>query len=296
MLPTITSRLHRGTIIVADGAWGTSLLERGLPASRAPEWWTIERPDVIAHLAVEYVDAGAEIITTNTFGGSRFRLVPNGLGGRVADVNRTGVEIVRGAVGDRAYVSASIGPSGLLLEPHGDASAEAIRSGFDEQVAALAAAGPDLYCVETMTDAHEAALAVAAVRAAAPSAPVIATMTFDVTPRGSFTIMGVSVAKAARALEEAGATAVGANCGAGIDAMLEVARAFVATTILPVAIRANAGLPVRRGGRLVYPDDATHYAAVAAQIAQLGVSVIGGCCGTTPEHVRAVARAVRSGA
>ena len=287
-------RLLSGRVVVADGAWGTMLLDRGLPASRAPEWWTLERPDIISAIALEYVEAGAELVTTNTFGGSRFRLQPNGLREHVADVNRLGVEILRAAVGDRAYISSSIGPSGLLLTPHGDADPGEIRAGFEEQVSALASAQPDLYCVETMTDVEEAVLAVHAVRTVAPSAPVIATMTFDPTPRGPFTIMGVSVGEAARRLQDAGATAIGANCGTGIDAMLDVARAFRRSTPLPVAVRANAGLPQRKAGRLVYPDTPAHYAAAAKQMAALGVALIGGCCGTTPAHVRAVAAALRS--
>ena len=289
VLEPFAARLSRGTVI-ADGAWGTMLFERGLPPGRAPEWWTAERPDVIRAVAAEYLDAGAEIITTNTFGGSRFRLGPNGLAGRVDEVNRCGVELVREAAAGRAYVSASIGPSGLLLKPYGDADPDLIRDGFEEQITALAAAGADVFCVETMTDVREAVLAVTAVRRLVADATVIATMTFDVTPRGPFTVMGTSVAQAAAALEDAGADLVGANCGTGVESMREVARAFRTVTRRPLAMRANAGLPQRRGGRLVYPDSPSAYAAAAAGMAREGVAVVGGCCGTTPQHIAALRR------
>jgi 5-methyltetrahydrofolate--homocysteine methyltransferase len=288
----LLERLRRGDRVVGDGAWGTMLLDRGLPPGAAPESWTLERPDVITAIGQAYLDAGAEIITTNTFGGSRFRLAPQGLHDAVSEVNRRGVHLAAEVAGDRAYVSASIGPSGLVLQPYGDADPARVADGFEEQALALASAGADLFCVETMTDAHEAALAIGAVRRVAPSATVIATMTFDITPRGPYTVMGVSVAQAARALEGAGADVVGANCGTGVEAMLVVARALAAQTSVSIAIRANAGLPVRRGGRLRYPDSPQRYASTAVQMLELGVGVIGGCCGTTPDHIRALAALV----
>jgi 5-methyltetrahydrofolate--homocysteine methyltransferase len=285
----LLERLQRGDRVVGDGAWGTMLIDRGLPPGAAPESWTLARPDVITAIGRAYLDAGAEIITTNTFGGSRFRLAPQGLHDAVSEVNRRGVHLAAAVAQDRAYVSASIGPSGLVLQPYGDADPARIADGFEEQALALASAGADLFCVETMTDAHEAALAIGAVRRVAPSATVIATMTFDITPRGPYTVMGVSVAEAARALEGAGADVVGANCGSGVEAMLEVARALSAQTTLPIAIRANAGLPVRRRGRLLYPDSPQRYASTAVRMLDHGVRVIGGCCGTTPDHIRALA-------
>jgi 5-methyltetrahydrofolate--homocysteine methyltransferase len=289
-LEPLLDRVRRGTVI-ADGAWGSVLLARGLAAGRPPETWTLERPGAIAALAREYLDAGAEIVTTNTFGASPSRLRLHGLEDRLEEINRRGVEIARRAAGGRAYVSASIGPSGLLLQPLGDGDPAAIEEGFLRQIAAAAAAGTDAVCVETMTDLTEAALAIRAARSAAPGIPVIATMTFDLTPRGPHTIMGVSVAQAARGLEEAGADIVGANCGAGVDAMVEVARAFRRHTTLPIAVRPNAGLPERRGGSLVYHDTPERFASAAAALFAIGVAVLGGCCGTTPAHIRALAGA-----
>lgn len=293
-MESLLARVRRGEVIVGDGAWGTMFLDRGLPPGRAPESWTLERPGEIARLAREYFDAGARVITTNTFGGSPARLRQHGLADRLEDVNRTAVELVRDAVSDNAYVSASVGPTGLLLKPLGDADPAEIGEGFERQIQVLASAGADVICIETMTDLVEAGLAVAAARRVAPSAPIIATMTFDVTPRGPFTIMGVSIEQAARTLEEAGAHIVGANCGAGVEDMVEVARGFASHTGLPIAVRSNAGLPYRTGGRLVYPDSPDRFAAACAGLLAHRVAIVGGCCGTTPAHIQALARIVHA--
>lgn len=285
-------RLAEG-VIVGDGAWGTMLADRGLPAGDAPERWTLDRPDVITEIARAYADAGAELITTNTFGASPMRLAQHQLAEQCDAINRRGVELVRSAAAGRAYVSASIGPVGRLLAPLGDAHPDEVARGFEEQGRALVAAGADVICIETMTDIEEAKLAVCAVRRASADVPIIATMTFEMTPRGPFTIMGVSVAEAATQLPLAGADVVGANCGAGVEEMWSVAEAFRACATSPVAIQPNAGLPVRRDGRLVYPDSVDGFADAAAALRGLGVRVIGGCCGTTPAHIRAIRERLR---
>ena len=288
-------RVRQGCL-VADGAWGSMLIERGLAVGRAPETWTLERPDDITALGREYVEAGAEIITTNTFGGSPVRLGQHGLGDRVHDVNRRGVELARAAAAGRAYVSASVGPTGLMLQPLGDADPAVVEEGYREQIRALAASGTDVICIETMTDLVEATLAVRAARTVAPGLPIMATMTFDLTPRGPFTMMGVPVARAVEGLAAAGASIVGANCGNGVDAMAEVARAFQECTSLPIAVRPNAGLPERRGGRLVYLESPERFADAAAALVDRGIAIVGGCCGTTPAHIRALAARLRRGA
>jgi len=298
MTTDLLARLSHGEVIVGDGAWGTLLMERGLPAGRPPEWFALERPEVLAHIARLYLSAGAELVTTDTFGGSSLRLRLHGLESDAERINRHAVEAVRHPVMERrangahAYVSASVGPTGLLLEPHGDAKPDDVAAAFRAQVRVLAEAGADLVCVKTMTDLVEATLAVKAARAVAPHLPVMATLTFDATPRGFFTVMGVSVAQAVAGLEAAGADIVGSNCGTGIDAMVELARELLRHARRPVAIQANAGLPETRAGALVYPDTPEHMAACAAGLLDLGVRVIGGCCGTTPAHVAALRRMV----
>jgi 5-methyltetrahydrofolate--homocysteine methyltransferase len=267
-------------------------MARGLPAGQPPEWFALERPEVIEEVARLYVDAGADLVTTDTFGGSSFRLKLHGLEAERERVNRQAVEAVRRAVAGRAFVSASVGPSGQLLEPFGDTSPDAVEAAFAEQVAVLAAAGADLVCVETMSDLVEATRAVRAAKAVAPHLPVMATMTFERTPRGFFTMMGVSVERAVAGLAAAGADVVGSNCGTGILDMLEVARAMAKTTALPIAIQPNAGLPVTRDGALVYDETPETMAARVPELLATGVAIVGGCCGTTPDHTRAIRRSV----
>jgi 5-methyltetrahydrofolate--homocysteine methyltransferase len=184
-------------------------------------------------------------------------------------------------------VVASIGPTGQLLKPLGSLDSGTVADGFRRQAAALAGAGVDGFCVETMTDIEEAVLAVEAIRLEAPGLPVFATMTFDQTPRGAFTVMGVSVATACARLEQAGADAIGANCGTGPEAMLGVARQFSETTTLPLIFQPNAGLPQHVSGRLVYPQPPDTFASHLAQLAT-HATILGGCCGTTPEHIAAL--------
>jgi len=203
------------------------------------------------------------------------------------------VAAVRRAVAGHAYVSASIGPTGRLLRPFGDTEPARMAAAFERQAAALAGAGVDMFCVETMTDLDEATLAVAAIRAVAPRAPILATMTFEQTRRGFYTVMGVSIPAAARGLQAAGADVVGSNCGFGIDTMIEVAREFRQHAGVPIAVQANAGLPVTRNGVTVYPETPGHVAARAPDLLAAGVQIIGGCCGTTPAHIRALRALVR---
>jgi 5-methyltetrahydrofolate--homocysteine methyltransferase len=288
----ILERLKGGGVLVGDGAWGTQLMARGLPPGQPPEWFALERPEVLEEVARLYVDAGADLVTTDTFGGSSFRLKLHGLDGEKERVNRRAVESVRRAVAGRAFVSASVGPSGQILEPYGDTSPDAVEDAFAEQVTVLAAAGADLVCIETMSDLVEATRAVRAAKAVAPRLPVMATMTFERTPRGFFTVMGVSVERAASGLAAAGADIVGSNCGTGIEDMLEVARAMVRETALPVAIQPNAGLPVTRDGALVYEQTPEAMAARVPELLDAGIAIVGGCCGTTPGHTAALRRCV----
>ena len=281
-------RLGRGEPVLGDGAWGTMLLERGLLPGEPPERVCLDRPEVLREIAAEYLAAGAELITTNTFGASPVNLARHSLEGRCTEVCRRAVAAVREAVGRRALVSGSVGPLGALLSPLGVLSAAAATDAFERQVEALAEAGVDLVCVETMTDLVEACLAVAAARKVAPGLPVVATMTFEETPRGFFTVMGVTVAKAAGRLAEAGADVVGTNCGTGSSVAAAIARAFRAETPLPLSARPNAGLPLLRGGRTVYPETPELMAARVPELIAAGVTLLGGCCGTTPAHVAAM--------
>jgi 5-methyltetrahydrofolate--homocysteine methyltransferase len=287
----LLARLSRGPAILGDGAWGTMLFARGLPTGDAPERVCLERPDLLTEIAGLYLEAGAEVVTTNTFGASPERLGLHGLADDLEEICRSAVSAVRRAVGERAWVSGSIGPTGVLLSPLGRLDPGVAHAGFARQAAALAAAGADLLCVETMTDLAEAELAVRAAREAAPVLPVVATMSFEATRRGFFTVMGVTPAKAAVCLAAAGASAVGANCGDG-DTMTGIAREFRAHCALPIAVRPNAGLPTLVEGALVYPESPEAMAARVPELLEAGVQILGGCCGTTPAHVRALREAL----
>jgi 5-methyltetrahydrofolate--homocysteine methyltransferase len=287
-MKSLLARLAAGEVLVGDGAWGTMLLARGLRQGDPPERFNLSRPEVIEEIAGLYLDAGADLITTNTFGGSPARLRPFGLQDRTEAVNAAAVEALRRAIGGRAYVSASVGPTGHLMKPYGDGDPEEIGAGFERQIRALADAGADLVCIETMTDLSEAVLAVRAAKTVAPHLPVMATMTFEPTRRGFFTVMGVSIERAAQGLGDAGADIVGSNCGNGSVMMTAIAREFAARTRLPVAIQPNAGLPEPREGGLVYPETPEFMAVQARELLAAGAAIVGGCCGTTPAHIRAI--------
>ncbi len=287
-------RLASGQVLVCDGATGTMLIERGLEPGRPPESMTLSHPEVLEEVARLYVEAGADIIAANTFGGSPLRLAQYELEERTEEINRAAVEAARRAGSDHAHVAASCGPSGMLLEPYGDTSPGAVSAGFRRQLEYLFDAGIDCVIVETMVDLAEAKLAVEAAKELSPTTPVLATMTFDATPRGFYTVMGVSVEAAASGLLEAGADAVGSNCGNGSESMIEIARAFRACTDFPLVIQPNAGLPEIRGGKTVYGETPEFMAAKAKELLDIGVTVVGGCCGTTPEHIRALRATVGS--
>lgn len=291
-MQNLTDRLKSGEVIVGDGGWGTMIMQRGLKHGEAPETANLFRTDILSEIAGLYLDAGAEIITTNTFGASTIRLHACSLDAQADEINRKGVEIIRQTVGDRAYVSASVGPTGVLIAPYGVTKPEAVYASFEQQLRELLAAGPDMICVETMTDLQEAELAVRAARSLSATIPIMATMTFNEKPRGFFTIMGVSVEKAARTLEAAGADIVGSNCGNGIEKMIKIAGVFMEHTALPIAIQANAGLPLMREGQVVYPETPEFMAEKTAELLEMGVRIIGGCCGTTPDHIRALRKVV----
>jgi len=284
----LRARLGAGKPLLGDGALGTMLFLRGVIPGECPELLNVEQPALLVDIARQYAAAGADWVTTNTFGGSPHKLAGYGLADRCEEINRAGVALVREAVGEDGWVAGDVGPTGAILKPYGDADPDEVAEGYRRQCRALVEAGIDLFLVETMIDLREAELAVRAAREAAPELPVLATMTFDPTPRGFYTIMGVTVEQAARGLAEAGADVVGSNCGNGIETMVEVARAFVAATDKPVIIQSNAGMPELIDGQLTYGEDPAFTVQHARALIELGVAVIGGCCGTTPEHIAAL--------
>jgi 5-methyltetrahydrofolate--homocysteine methyltransferase len=285
-------RLQAGEVLVADGAMGTMLMAGGLKSGDCPERMNLERPKLLSDIARLYSAAGADIVQTNTFGGSPLKLAQYNLDDRTEEINAAAVAAARSAVGPGVLVSGSCGPCGRLLEPYGDVTPEEVEASFARQMSALIEAGIDVLCIETMTDLMEAQIAVRTAKRIAPSMPVMATMTFDSTPRGFFTIMGVSVADAAAGLAEAGANVVGSNCGNGTADMVKIAAEFRKHTDLPLLIQPNAGLPKVEQGLLVYPETPEFMASHVAAMIEAGVNIIGGCCGSTPDHIAAIRSAV----
>jgi len=280
-------RISKGEILLGDGALGTMLIQRGLKAGECPETWNIEKPETLADIAALYVNAGSDIISTNTFGGHPLKLAQYSLEDKMEEINKAGVRAARKAVEGKAYVAASCGSSGKLLQPYGDTDPEIITEGYNRQLAALVEEGVDIIYFETMIDLSEAILGVKAAKSIAPDIPVCATMTFDYTPRGFFTVMGNSIEQAARELENAGADVVGSNCGNGIENMVKIAAEFKKHSGLPVLIQSNAGLPIVRGDDLEYPESPDFMSEEIKKMLDIGINIIGGCCGTTPEHIAA---------
>ncbi len=290
----ILERLKNGQILVADGATGTMLMQRGLKPGEPPECFNLTHLDIVREIAQLYLQAGADLLQTNTFGASPLKLSSYSLEEKMEEINRNAVLAVREIARGRAYISASCGPCGRLLKPYGDIEPEDVYNSFRRQIEVLIGVGVDIICIETMIDLTEAQMAIKAAKALSPTTPVIATMTFDPTPRGFYTVMGVSIAEAARGLEEAGVDIIGSNCGNGIENMIKIAKEFRKHSTLPLIIQSNAGIPEMHDQTLIYSETPEFMAEKAKELISTGVSIIGGCCGTTPEHIRALRKVVDS--
>ncbi|MEW6411727.1 MAG: homocysteine S-methyltransferase family protein [Candidatus Zixiibacteriota bacterium] len=288
----LIDRLKKGEVLLADGGIGTMLFQRGLKSGECPEKINLDHPEIPEEISHLYFEAGADIVTTNTFGGSPLKLAQYGLAEKTAEINIAAVKASRRAVGNEALVAASIGPCGALLKPYGDIDPQKVAECFSEQAAALLSAGPDAVFIETMTDLTEATLAIKAVRSHSSTVPIAATMTFDPTPGGFHTIMGISIQQAANGLVEAGADIIGSNCGNGIDNMVKIGEQFTKHSRIPVIIQSNAGLPNVNGDKLVYNETPQYMAQKCLLLLEFGVNIIGGCCGTTPQHTAALRKII----
>ncbi len=276
--------------LASDGAMGTMLQEAGLTDGGSPELWNVERPEEIEKILEAYASAGASFITTNTFGGTRGRLGMHGLESRVEELNKAGAAIAR-KVADRhpgVFVMGDIGPSGDLMEPMGTFTLESGKELFAEQIRGLVAGGVDAILIETMSDLGEVEAAVNAAHEVAPGLPVIVTLSFDTNLR---TMMGVKPAAAVTQLAAMGVRIIGANCGRGVDEMLLIAKELVGARPEGVFIitQSNAGLPKLQGDVFIYDGSPEDMADYARQMVELGINIIGSCCGSTPAHTRAIA-------
>ena len=278
-----------GGLVITDGAWGTELQARGLPSGTSPDTWNLTYPERVEEVARAYAEAGSQVVLTNTFRANSIAM-KNVPAGELDEINRAGVAISRrGAPGARVF--ASIGPTGKILMT-GDVSADEMSAAFAAQARSLAEAGADTLLVETMSDIEEAQLAVQAARQT--GLPVIASFAFDSGKNKDRTMMGATPEAVAEAMEGAGAAAVGANCGVGVERAVAICERLHAATSLPVWIKPNAGLPTIDGTGLRYTTSAEFFASHFAALREAGASFVGACCGSTPEFVRALVRARES--
>ena len=287
-------RVAQGDILISDGAMGTYLQSQGLEPGECMESWCISHSEVVRGIHEAYLAAGADLLETNSFGGTRYKLQPYGMADRTRELNLAAVALARQAAACKAYVAAAVGPTGRIVEDEGgDVTPQDLYAAFQEQVTALAEGGADALCLETLASLTEALQAIKAAKENT-RLPVICTFTFEARPRGFRTMMGVTPERAALGAVGAGADIVGANCGHGIAGMVEIARqmrAVLPTT--PILINANAGLPVLEEGKTVFKDTPEFMASQVGDLIKAGTQIIGGCCGTTPDHIAAIARAAK---
>ena len=290
--PGILDRLASGETLFFDGATGTYLQNHGLEPGGSPELMNADNPDVIRQMAAHYFDAGSDIVLTNSFGGNRFMLERYGAGDRLFELNKLAAEHARAAAPEGKYVAGSIGPTGEFIEPLGTATEDELYETFSEMSRAFEAGGADAVMIETQLALDEAAIAVRAAKETT-NLVVMSTMVFDKGPHGYFTMMGVTPEQAVEGLQEAGSDIVGTNCGNGIERMVEIAARMRAVTDKYLVVQSNAGLPVIKNGETLYLESPEFMAKHYKELAELPINILGGCCGTTADHVRELVKSVR---
>ena len=294
----LKNRLQQGLFIL-DGAMGTQLIAHGAEPGKCSELLNIESPGLVIRIHKAYLQAGSDAIITNTFGSNGFNLARHGLANRLEEINTSAAHLARKAAGQNKYVLGDIGPSGDFLEPLGHLKPDQLRTAFHNQAKALLAGGVDGFIIETMSAVDEIVLAIKAAKSAGPDVPVLASMSFDRRGDDFKTMMGVDVKKAVSALISAGADAVGFNCGsATLDEYVELAKKYVdeirATgKDVPLFAEPNAGRPDVIDGKTMYRVTPDEFAEAAQKIYDSGVTIIGGCCGTSPDHITALTKKMR---
>ncbi len=290
----ISQTVKKGKLLVSDGAWGTFLHQKGLKTGECPESWNIVNPEAVFEIAKSYIEAGANMVQTNSFGGSRYKLEHFGLVDKTEEINIAAAQISRRAAGDDNWVIASVGPTGKMLIMN-EVTKKDLYDAFKEQAVALEKGGADAICIETMFDLEEATQAIKAAKENT-SCEVISTFTFELTKKGEFrTMMGVSPAQYAEKVLSEGADIIGTNCGNGMERMITIVREIRAVNSeVPILVHANAGLPKNVDGIDMYPETPGEMSGFVKELINAGVNIIGGCCGTTPEHISAIRDVVES--
>jgi 5-methyltetrahydrofolate--homocysteine methyltransferase len=284
-------------IMVIDGAMGTMLQEYGLSAGECPEMWNITHPDIVKKIHTFYLEAGADIILTNSFGANGLKLQKLGHKDRLQEFNQQAVKIAREAIDNYSkvhpaplFIAGSVGPTGEILEPYGPVKNEEVYVAYQEQIKALASSGVDLIVLETFYNLDEIKIALKVVKENT-SLPVFASMSFDESLK---TIYGITPEKAIEVLFQEGTDGVGANCGSGPDVLYQVVSRMRTITDAPLLVEPNAGIPYMENNKVIYPATPHEMSEYAEKFIKLRVNIIGGCCGTTPEHIRAIAQKVKN--
>ena len=276
--------LAKKRVVLFDGGMGSTIVSLGLPEGECPESWNLTHPEAIREIHRKYLEAGSEVIETNTFGANRLRLASFGYDAQVEEINARAVEITKGVCPEDKFVAGNIGPCGGFLKPVGKFSIEELEESFLEQVKALAFAQVDFFSIETMYDLREALAVIRAVKRVS-DLPIFVSMTFDKKPKGYFTMMGNTLSEFAREAKKAGADVIGANCTLGSDGMIGLVEELRKNTDLPIIAQPNAGKPELIQKRLTYPQNPKSFAEDTIKIVKMGANFVGGCCGTTPEFI-----------
>jgi 5-methyltetrahydrofolate--homocysteine methyltransferase len=285
--------LIKERIVLLDGGMGTELIRYGLPQRECPESWNLENPEIVKKIHKSYYDAGSDAVLTNSFGGNIIKLAAHGLGERCYELNFAAARLAAETKPEGKFVAGSMGPTGKLLKPHGEFSEEEFEDAYAEQARGLTAGKVDFLLIETQYDLREALCALRGARKSS-DLPVFVTMTFDLNPRGYFTLMGNNASKCMEELEAEEVPAVGANCNLDSALMVDLVKIMREATSLPLIVQANAGKPsLSLDGKVKYSQEVEDYVRFIPRIIENGANIIGGCCGTNPDYIRRMAEIIK---